>query len=146
MDKRKTIEFPVLTLTPQRFRAYGRMIHYPNKGKKSPRHNLFRIVLAESGKHGWRIAYLIVRDKKIFRLEQHPRSFESFEPVRGRGLLFVSRSQDLHAIRCFYLDQPVIVHKGIWHGVRTLGREMEIKLTENSLVKCVYWQLPHVLK
>jgi len=128
-------------LSLSRFRAYGRLIRYPGKSNKSPRHNLFRIVLTEPSRQGWRIAYLIVRDKTIRRMEQHPDSFESFEPIRGRSLIFVAKTPRLSAIRCFYLDQPLIVNKGIWHGVVTLDKESEMKLTENAKVRCEYWNL-----
>lgn len=129
-------------LTPAAFRPFGRLIRYPGKGLKHPRYNLFRIVLTEKARRGWRIAYLIVRDKKIRRLEQHPDSYESFEPLQGRSLLFVSRSPCLDRVRCFLLDRPVILNKGIWHGVVAVGRESEIKLTENSRVVCRYARIP----
>lgn len=129
------------TLTVANFRPYGRIIGYPGKQNKGKVRNLFRIILTEKAKLGWRIAYLIVRDKHIRRLECHPFSFESFEPVRGKSILFVTRRKDARTIKCFSLDQPVVLNKGIWHGVVTLTPETEIKLTENAKVKCVYWDL-----
>jgi len=118
------------------------LIHYPRKGLKHPAYNLFRVVLTERSRTGWRIAYLIVRDKKVRRLEQHPDSYESFEPLRGRSLLFVAKRPCLDGVRCFLLDRPVILNKGIWHGVVAAGRESEIKLTENSRVVCRYARIP----
>ncbi len=132
-------------ITPQNFKKYGWVIEYPKKQLKDKRRNLFRIVLAESAKTGWRIAYLIVRDKEIKRLEAHPFSFESFEPVRGKSILYVTAKHEAKAVESFYLDKPVILKKGIWHGVVALGAECEIKLTENSSVQCVYWLLEHPL-
>jgi len=132
-------------LNAQNFRRYGRIIEYPRKHLKGNQRNLFRIVLTESSRLGWRIAYLIVRDKKIKKLECHPYSFESFEPMCGRGLLYVAKKSDECAIECFQLDRPVILKKGIWHGVVTLTDEWEIKLTENAKVKCVYWPLEFAL-
>ena len=132
-------------LTPAHFRRYGWLIGYPDKNKKSKTVNLFRIVLKETKTKGWRIAYLVLRDKTIKRLEQHPHSFESFEPVSGKTLLYVAKSKTLSAIECFRLDRPVILKKGVWHGVVTLTQESEIKLTENARVKCVYWPLGPVL-
>ena len=132
---------PIQTISAATFRPYGRVIHYPQKNKKSPHHNLFRIVLSDPAAPGWRIAYLIVRDRCIGRLEQHPGSHESFEPISGHSLLFVAGHRRPDAIRCFRLDRPVIVTKGIWHGIVTLGRESEVKLTENARVTCAYWRL-----
>ena len=127
------------------FRAYGRIIYYPQKNRKGTKRNLWRVVFKENERLGWRIAYLIVRDKAIKRLEKHPFSYESFEPVRGKSLLFVTRKKDLKTLKCFLLDQPIILNKGIWHGIVTLGWETEIKITENARVSCVYWPLKEKL-
>lgn len=132
-------------ITASNFRRYGRIIEYPSKQTRSKKINLFRIVLTEPNIKGWRIAYLIVRDKTIKKLEQHPHSFESFEPVKGKSLLYVSPRCEQKAIECFYLDRPIILKKGIWHGVVTLSHESEMKLTENAKVKCVYWPLGFTL-
>ena len=128
-------------MTSQNFHPYGCLIHYPNKAQKGKKRNLFRIVLSENQSKGWRIAYLIVRDQSIKKLECHPHSYESFEPVIGKSWLYVARKKDPKAIKCFYLDRPIILNKGIWHGVVTKTFESEIKLTENAKVGCVYWSL-----
>ena len=133
------------TITSQNFKRYGKIIEYPNKASKGRVKNLFRIVHCEAQKKGWRIAYLIVRDKAIGRLEKHPDSFESFEPIAGKSLLYVAADQNLDQIECFLLDRPVVLKRGIWHGIVTLDQETEFKLTENAQVKCVYWRLPHKL-
>lgn len=131
----------IKAINAKSFRPYGWVIEYPKKHLKGNIRNLFRIVLTESRRTGWRIAYLIVRDKTVKRLECHPHSFESFEPIRGRGLLFVAKKQNAACIECFSLDKPVILKKEIWHGVVTTTDECEIKLTENAKVKCLYWPL-----
>ena len=128
-------------ITPQNFKKYGWVIEYPKKNLKSRKVNLFRVVLKEKRLVGWRVAYLIVRDKAIKKLEQHPFSFESFEPIFGKSILYVTVKRDANAIESFYLDKPIILKKNIWHGVVTLTRESEMKLTENAQVKCVYWPL-----
>ncbi|MFA5059390.1 MAG: ureidoglycolate lyase [Candidatus Omnitrophota bacterium] len=134
----ESISIKAKKITADNFRPYGRVIFYPGKAKKSKKVNLFRIVVKEPVYRGWRIAYLILRDKMIKRLEQHPHSFESFEPVTGQTLLYVARKPRKNHIKCFYLDRPIILKKGIWHGVVTLSKESEIKLTENASVRCVY--------
>jgi ureidoglycolate hydrolase len=120
------------------FKPYGRIIDYPRRTARG-RLNLFRIIVRQR-RTGWRIAYLVVREKVIDRLEQHPGSLESFEPVKGRALLFVARRRRISDIRCFFLDRPVILNKGLWHGVVALGDEADIKITENASVRCVYWK------
>ena len=134
----------VQRISARAFAAYGRVIEYPGRKKAGRTRNLFCIVLKQPAT-GWRIVYLVVRDRSIRRLEQHPESFESFEPVRGKSLLFVARRREGRAIRCFLLDRPVILKKGLWHGIVTLGRESDVKITENSSVGCVYWTLPFML-
>ena len=129
----------VSSINSARFKPYGWIIDYPKKSAPKTK-NLFRIVVRQP-KVGWRIAYLVVRDRAIDKLEQHPDSLESFEPVSGKGLIYVATKKDPLAIRCFLLDKPVILKKGIWHGVVTLSKEQDIKITENSRVKCVYWKL-----
>jgi len=126
------------------FCTFGRVIGYAGRHRRCRGRNLFCIVQRQP-RAGWRIAYLVVRDRSLTRLEQHPGSFESFEPVRGRSLLFVARRKDPGAIRCFLLNRPVVLNKGLWHGIVTLGRESDVKITENSRVRCRYWDLGRVL-
>lgn len=121
------------------FSRYGYLIDLPRKGATKGK-NLWRVIVRQPNL-GWRIAYLVVRDRRVARLEQHPGSLESFEPVSGQGLLFVSTKKDLSSIRCFILDKPVVLKKGIWHAIVTKTSECDIKITENSRVKCVYWKL-----
>lgn len=128
-------------LTAENFAAYGRIIEYPGKDGEDKSRSLFRIVLAETEKVGWRIAYLVVRDKKIASLEQHGSSYESFEPVKGKTLIYVTNEKDPKTIECFFLNKPVILNKGVWHGVVAVGRESEIKITENAEVDTAHWPL-----
>lgn len=128
-------------ITTRSFSKFGSIIEYPGLTQKNKKKNLFRIVLEDPKAPGWRIAYLVVRDKMINTLEQHPGTFESFEPVKGRAVLFVALKKDPEQIESFRLDRPVILKKGVWHGIITKGRSAEVKITENSEVKCVYWRL-----
>lgn len=131
----------VKTINSKNFRPYGRVIEYPKKHLKSNKRNFFRIVLTENNRYSWRIAYLIVRDKTISRLEYHPHSFESFEPLHGQNFLYVAKDKNVQLIECFSLGKPILLNKEIWHGVVTVTDETEIKLTENAKVHCVYWSL-----
>lgn len=130
----------VQKITRKNFAPYGWVIDYPGR-RAAKKASLFDIVLKETGKLGWRIAYLVLRDKAVGQLEQHPDSYESFEPVKGRSLLYVAEKRDAKRIKCFRLDRPIILKKGLWHTVVTLTPETEIKITENAKVECVYWKL-----
>lgn len=123
------------------FKSYGKVIEYPNKDSKGKIRNLWNIVHTEPAPTGWRVAYLVLRDKTIGRLECHPESDETFEPVKGRARIFVTRDQNIRNIECFALDKPIIIFKGVWHGLVTVTPETEIKICENSSVSCRYWPL-----
>jgi len=128
------------------FKQYGKIIEYPSKELKGTKRNLWRIVHTVAEKNGWRVAYLVLRDKTIGRMESHPASDETFEPVAGEALIFVSTEKDFKRIECFRLDKPVILYKGTWHGLISLSPETEIKITENSRVECRYWELGFRMK
>lgn len=125
--------------TQQNFRCYGKLIDYPNKTSKGTKRNLWRIVHTSDAKTGWRVAYLILRDKTIGQMGCHPASDETFEPIKGRAVLFVSTKKDLSAIEAFVLDKPLIVYKGIWHNLISLTPETEIKITENAKMTSRAW-------
>lgn len=127
-------------ITPERFAPFGKVIGLTRKGPATPGKNSWKVIVRQP-KMGWRIAYLVVRERAIGRLERHSGSLESFEPVLGRGLLFVALKKDPGAVRCFLLDKPVILKKGLWHGVVACSQEADIKITENSKVASEYWRL-----
>lgn len=128
------------------FRKYGKIIEYPRKELKGITRNLWRIVHDVPQSAGWRVAYLVLRDKSIGRLECHPASDETFEPVKGRALIFLAKDQKLNTIECFTLDKPIILYKGIWHGLISMTPATEIKIIENHTVSCHYWKLGFRIK
>ncbi len=128
-------------MTDLNFGPFGWLIHYSQKEDKSKDRNLWRIVLKETEPVGWRVAYLVLRDRKIRRLERHPGSFETFEPVRGKAILYVCPGEDFDSLQAFHLDRPVILKKNLWHGLVALTTEAEIKICENLRVECRYRSL-----
>ncbi|MFH1092848.1 MAG: ureidoglycolate lyase [Candidatus Omnitrophota bacterium] len=132
-------------LTVLNFKKYGYIIQWQGPEKKGY-HNQFRIVIRDRKVVGWRIAYLIVRAKQINSLEKHPFSYESFEPINGRGILYVCAQKTPQAIEAFLLDKPIILRKGIWHNVAACTREMHIKITENNKVKLIKHKLRQAIK
>ena len=94
-------------ITPESFRPYGRIVEYPKKHLKGHKRNLWRIVATEAGRYGWRIAYLVLRDKTIRRLESHPYTMESFEPVRGKVLFYVKKIRMLRRSSVSFLTDPL---------------------------------------
>ena len=132
-------------ITALNFKKYGCLIQWVGPEKEQS-NNQFCIVLRDSKAIGWRIAYLIVREKQIKFLEQHPLSFESFEPVKGKAILYVSNEKIPQTIEAFVLDKPIILLKGIWHNVLSLTKETHIKITENNKVKLIRHILPQTIK
>lgn len=131
-------------VTKSNFKKYGYIIQWQGKENKKEK-NQFRIVVNDSKAAGWRIAYLIVRERKVDWLEQHPCSFESFEPLSGRAILHVSKEKNPKTVESFMLDKPIILYKGIWHSVVCLGKEAHIKITENNQVNLIKRKLGYIL-
>jgi ureidoglycolate hydrolase len=145
----KAIAKELKSIKPQKinkenFKKYGWIIQWEGPQKRTEI-NQFRIVIRDRKVMGWRIAYLIVRNKQIAFLENHPDSYESFEPIKGKSVIYVSNNKIPQAIQAFVLDQPVVLRKGLWHNVVTLGKEAHIKITENSKVKMVKYKLGYKL-
>ena len=84
--------------------------------------------------HPWRIAMFRVRIRQAQRLECHPESMESFEPVRGMGVLLCAAPDRPEKVHAFPLDAPVCLNKGVWHEVIALSGEALYKITENCEV------------
>ena len=127
-------------LTHGSIRPYGMIIDgacVDDKGKK----NSFGILMKERSK-GWRIGYLVVREKTMKRLENHPDSFETFEPVVGTPVMALSSNRYPEKIKLFLLDKPVVVKRGVWHAVVSHSGKSEIKIFENIEVEVEY----HTLK
>lgn len=133
-----------LKINKENFKKYGWIIQWEGFEKK-PENNQFRIVIRDRKVKGWRIAYLIVRNKQVDFLENHPDSYESFEPIKGKSIIYVSNNKIPQDLQAFILDQPVVLRKGLWHNVVTLGKEAHIKITENNKVKLVKYQLGYKL-
>ncbi|MFH1459759.1 MAG: ureidoglycolate lyase [Candidatus Omnitrophota bacterium] len=127
-------------ITKNNFKKYGLIIKWQGK-QKAKNNNQFRIVIREPNGIGWRIAYLIVRNKKSNKLEQHPFSYESFEPIKGKAILYCAQQTKPDKIEAFFLDQPVVLKKGIWHAVISISPESHIKITENNKVRLIYYNL-----
>jgi len=131
-------------ITRANFKKYGYIIDWQGKENKKG-NNQFRIVINDSDVMGWRIAYLIVREKQVDFLEQHPFSYESFEPVKGQAVLYLSKGKTPGKIESFFLDKPVVLKKGIWHAITTISKQTEVKITENNSVQLHKYHLGYKL-
>ena len=126
-------------LTKKSVRPYGRIID-STCVKDDGRGNRFGILLKEQSR-GWRIGYLILRDKFIGSLERHIDSLETFEPVKGKAVIALAKGNLPDSAELFFLDKPVVVNKGIWHDVLAVSPRCEIKIFENIEVKTERYSL-----
>lgn len=130
-------------LTANSIKPYGHIIDF-SCVKDDGRGNSFGILLKEKSA-GWRIGYLILREKIIEKLESHSDSLETFEPVKGKAIIALALSGSPDEAKLFHLDKPVVLKKKIWHEVLALSARCEIKIFENIEVKTKYYRLKKAL-
>lgn len=123
-------------ITGEAFAPYGRVLEFP----ENPADPRFQVVVTENGA-GWRLAVFRVKERECDRLECHPLSMESFEPMQGTGLLIVACCDTPQQYEVFLLDRPVCLDKGVWHQMITLSQETVVKITENLEVESEFYTL-----
>ena len=87
----------------------------------------------------WRVAVFRYSNKEIQKIECHPTSKESFEPLHGITVLLVAEHETPEDCHAFILDKPVVLKKGIWHQTLALTPEAQVKITENLEVESMFY-------
>lgn len=121
---------PIRKITPESFADFGTVLDFSGSAGWE--------IVVEEDSPGWRIALLEYGARPVTRLERHPASRESFEPVRGTGILLTAVPDHPEQIEAFLLDRPVCLFRGVWHQVVALGERAMIKITENREVASEY--------
>lgn len=124
------------------FLPYGEVLEFPAGIEET-----FCIITTEE-KELWRLAVFRYTNKEIQRMECHPTSRESFEPLHGLTVLVVATHENPEEYEAFILDKPVCLKKGIWHQVLALTEEAQVKIVENLEVQSEFYDLEkaiHVL-
>lgn len=124
------------------FLPYGEVLEFPAGIEET-----FFIITTEE-KEPWRLAVFRYTNKEIQRMECHPTSRESFEPLHGLTVLVVATHENPEEYEAFILDKPVCLKKGIWHQVLALTEEAQVKIVENLEVQSEFYDLEkaiHVL-
>ncbi len=122
------------SITKDNFGEYGTVVEFPEACREP-----FYIVDREE-QNPWRLAVFRYTNKEISRLENHPTSKESFEPLLGITVLVVAAHETPEQYRGFILDKPVCLKKGIWHQVLSLTPEAQVKITENMEVNSEFYE------
>jgi ureidoglycolate hydrolase len=126
--------FPIQNLSRESFAPYGTILgHYRTSDGYEP------VVTVEST--GWIWAIKTFHNKTIDRIDSHPDTKESFEPVWGTSLLVVAPPDAPDQIEIFVLDEPVLLDEHVWHGLIALSAQVRVKITENREVTGI----PHPL-
>lgn len=120
-------------ITKESFEKYGWVIEF----SECPEDPRFEVIVTED-ENPWRIAMYRVIEKSCDKLESHPTSKESFEPISGTGLLLVAPKESPNQIEVFLLDRPICLEKGIWHQMITISEKTIVKITENLEVHSIF--------
>lgn len=128
-------------LTQENFNKFGKIIKFSN----NPEDERFEVVIKEQH-DPWRIAVFRVKIRETLRLECHPKSMESFEPISGMGILLCALPESPDKVHAFPLDKPVCLYKGVWHEVITLSSESIYKITENAEVESEFYNFSNPIK
>ena len=121
-------------ITSENFLPFGSVLEFPQYITSD-----FHIFVREYT-DPWRLALLRFNRHSVERMENHPESMESFEPLEGSAVLLVAENKTPEIIRAFFLDKPVCLYKGIWHDVLALSANAKVKITENLNVRSEYYK------
>lgn len=124
------------SINKKEFEKYGKVLEFSDADADKP----FEIVITEE-KEPWRLAVFRYRNKTVKRMECHPSSLESFEPLSGLTVLIVAEHESPEAYEAFILDKPVCLYKGIWHQTLSLTEEAQVKIAENLEVTSEFFEL-----
>jgi ureidoglycolate hydrolase len=121
------------SVTKERFAKFGEVLEFPEDCKEQ-----FYIVDRDDN-NPWRLAVFRYTNKEISRMENHPTSKESFEPLSGITILIVAENDKPEQFKAFILNKPVCLKKGICHQVLSLTPEAQVKITENTEVNSEFY-------
>lgn len=116
------------------FENYGTILEFEGETTN------FEILVKETEKP-WRLAVFRVWDHSTKVLEKHPDSYESFEPLKGIGILLVAGEDTPEEYHAFLLDKPVCLNKGIWHQLIALTEDVQVKIAENLEVSTCFYEM-----
>lgn len=130
----------ILNITKENFAPFGKIIEFSEDCNDK-----FEIVITEET-NPWRIAVYRYKEKGVKRMENHPTSKESFEPLTGVTLLMVAENESPEEYKVFLLDKPICLYEGVWHQVMSLSDGASVKITENLEVNSEFYEFENEVK
>ena len=122
------------SVNAEAFKPFGSVIAFPENFDDN-----FYIVETDEV-NPWRVAVFRYTNKEIKKIECHPTSKETFEPLDGVTVLLVAEHDTPEDYRAFILDKPICLKKGVWHQTLALTPEASVKITENLEVGSVFYE------
>jgi ureidoglycolate hydrolase len=96
---------------------------------------------------GWQIGFLTYTGTTLHQLECHPNTPEVFSPLKGEALLVLATDPANEAgYRTFKLEKPIVLGRGVWHGVISLSEKAEMLIVENPDVVDEFHELARPIK
>ena len=127
-------------MTRETFAPFGTVIEF------SPDFDGIYEILETEDEKPWILAVFRYTNKTIQRIENHPTSMETFEPLSGVTVLLVAEHETPEKYKAFVLDKPVCLKNGVWHQVLSLTPAAEVKITENKDVYSEFYDLPEEIQ
>ncbi len=128
------LHLPVSELKQKLFEPFGRILN-PESGETPSQlekgvFDFYVPFVERSG--GWQIGFLEYTGRSLRQLERHPNTPEVFSPLKGEALLVLAVDPaNEHEYRAFRLEKPIVLARGVWHGVIALSQKAEILIVEN---------------
>lgn len=135
---------PIEPLNPEAFAPFGTLLRasQPLPAGDMPYYEKIKVLPSD----GWIWALYTVRHRETRKLECHPNTHESFEPLQGMGVLLVAPPNYPDQVRAFALDEPVLLHPGVWHDLLSLSAQTTVKIVENNEVETEFHELFHPVR
>jgi ureidoglycolate hydrolase len=113
-------------VTPASFARYGHVLVWSASDGKH-----LQVAAEEAGRAPWMLATFRVDAHEVSYLAQHPDSIELFAPLAGTAVLLVSTPEAPESYEAFLLDVPVVINRGVWHGMCALSETAVLGIAEN---------------
>ncbi len=112
-------------ITPDSFAPYGRVLVW------DPAQGQLQVAIEESAGAPWMLATFRVAAHEVTYLAMHPDSIELFAPLSGIAVLLLALPEAPESYAAFVLDVPVVINRGVWHGLCALSAAAILGIAEN---------------